>query len=252
MTTMDREVKKCAVCGSKHEYTVIASTNSFGTPDLDLRPPQMERSTMYLWVQECPDCRYVASNITNKPGKVTKEWLASQAYVTCDGIRFRSGLASRFYKQYKISLLNTKTEQAFCAIHHAAWACDDRRDVKKAMICRDLAIPLIEKLIEKKHENEPDKLSISLCMDVNGKKFWLIHKKSFDPIEHKTPVDVDEHSTGVGDNTIQISGLKDKESVSLDLRKIMDALFAGQIVENNSTFLNPILIVPEFNKIMTA
>ena len=153
MTTIDRELKKCAVCGSKHEYTVIASTNSFGTPDLDLRPPQMERSTMYLWVQECPDCRYVASNITNKPGKVTKEWLASQAYVTCDGIRFRSGLASRFYKQYKISLLNTKTEQAFCAIHHAAWACDDRRDVKKAMICRDLAIPLIEKLIEKKHEN---------------------------------------------------------------------------------------------------
>lgn len=32
------------------------------------------------------------------------------------------------------------------------------------------------------------------------------------------------------------AGLKDKESVSLDLRKIMDALFAGQIVENNSTF----------------
>lgn len=153
MTTMDREVKKCAVCGSKHEYTVIASTNSFGAPDLDLRPPEMERSTMSLWVQECPDCGYVASNITNKPGKVTKEWLASQAYVTCDGIRFRSGLASRFYKQYKISLLNTKTEQAFCAIHHAAWACDDRRDVRKAMICRDLAIPLIEKLIEEKHEN---------------------------------------------------------------------------------------------------
>ena len=50
----------------------------------------------------------------------------------------------------------------------------------------------VKKDVEKKHENEPDKLSISLCMDVNGKKFWLIHKKSFDPIEHKTPVDVDE------------------------------------------------------------
>ena len=153
MTRIFQKVKKCAVCGSKHEYSVIASTNSFGSPDLDLRPPEMQRSTMYLWVEECPDCGYVASDITNKPGRVTKEWLESQAYVTCDGIRFRSGLASKFYKQYKTSLLNSETEQACCAIHHAAWACDDRKDVKKAVICRDLAIPLIEKLIEKKHKN---------------------------------------------------------------------------------------------------
>lgn len=153
MTTMDREVKKCAVCGSKHEYTVIMSTNSFGSPDLDLRPPEMQRSTMDLWVEECPDCGYVASDISDKPGRVTKEWLQSQAYVTCDGIRFRSELASEFYKQFKICLLNRKTERAFCAIHQAAWACDDSKDVKNAIVCRDLAIPLIEKLIAKKHKN---------------------------------------------------------------------------------------------------
>ncbi len=153
MTTMVREVKECAACGSKHEYSVIASTNSFGAPDLDLRPPEMQRSTMYLWVEECPDCGYVASDITNKPGRVTKEWLQSQAYGTCDGIHFRSDLASRFYKHYKISLLNRKTEQAFCAIHHAAWACDDCKDAKEAVACRELAITLIEKLIAKKHKN---------------------------------------------------------------------------------------------------
>lgn len=38
---------KCAVCGAKSRYNVIASTNTFGGgPDLDLRPPEMERSTM--------------------------------------------------------------------------------------------------------------------------------------------------------------------------------------------------------------
>ena len=154
MTTMFKQVKKCAVCGSKHEYSMIASTNSFGSPDLDLRPPEMQRGTMYLWVEECPDCGYVASDITDKPNRVTKEWLTSEEYITCDGIRFRSGLAARFYKQYKICLLNKKTEDAFCAIHHAAWACDDMKDNKNAVRCRDLAIPLIEKLLSGKSRNK--------------------------------------------------------------------------------------------------
>ena len=46
--------------------------------------------------------------------------------------------------------------------------------------------------VEKDIENDEDKLAISLCKDIRGKKFWLIHKKSFDPIEHETTVDVDE------------------------------------------------------------
>ena len=154
MTTMFQEVKKCGVCGSKHEYSMIASTNSFGSPDLDLRPPEMQRGTMNLWVEECPDCGYVAADITDKPNQVTKELLKSEEYITCDGIRFRSGLAARFYKQYKICILNKKTENAFGAIHHAAWACDDMKDNKNATRCRDLAIQLIDKLISGKSRNK--------------------------------------------------------------------------------------------------
>ncbi|MBR4908658.1 MAG: hypothetical protein IKZ43_06585 [Acidaminococcaceae bacterium] len=46
MTTMFRQKYKCAVCGAEQEFYGIASTNSFGSPDLDLRPPEMQRSTM--------------------------------------------------------------------------------------------------------------------------------------------------------------------------------------------------------------
>lgn len=37
---------KCAVCGKESEQITLASTNTFGSPDLDLRPPEMKRSTM--------------------------------------------------------------------------------------------------------------------------------------------------------------------------------------------------------------
>ena len=52
MTTMFRATHKCAVCGEMETYYEIGSTNSFGSPDLDLRPPQMQRGTMGEWIQK--------------------------------------------------------------------------------------------------------------------------------------------------------------------------------------------------------
>ena len=37
--------------------------------------------------------------------------------------------------------------------------------------------------------NEP---SVVAVKDIKGKKFWLIHKKSFDPIDNKTLIDVED------------------------------------------------------------
>jgi len=153
MTTMFPVDEKCAVCGAVQEFMAIGSTNAFGSPDLDLRPPQMQRGTMPQWIQECPVCGYVSGSISDKKGKVTKKWLASEEYRNCDGIEFRSFLAERFYKFYKISLLNKKTKSAFFAILHAAWACDDARDRKNAVRCRNLAVPLADRLLAEKGEN---------------------------------------------------------------------------------------------------
>ena len=146
MSTMYPQVFRCSVCGAKNEFPVLTSTNTFGGPDLDLRPAEMQRSTMSWWIQECPKCGYVSNNVSDK-SPVTKEWLSSSKYSSCDGIAFSSALARRFYKQYLIQKKAGNIEDAFYAVLRAAWSCDDSREVLNAKHCRETAIPLITKLI---------------------------------------------------------------------------------------------------------
>ncbi len=66
MTIIDQFEKKCQVCGKTSMHPVLMSTNSFGYPDLDLRPAPMQRDTMDTWLDECPHCGYVASSLEIK------------------------------------------------------------------------------------------------------------------------------------------------------------------------------------------
>ena len=143
MSTMNKFPRICAVCGALHEYTILTSTNTFGSPDLDLRPPQMKRSTMPLWVQECPSCGYAAKEVSD-PTQIPREYLQSEAYRNCGGIRFAEPLAGSFYRQYLILLWDQKFTKAFFALLHAAWVCDDADDAENAVRCRDIAAELLE------------------------------------------------------------------------------------------------------------
>ncbi|MGN0701942.1 MAG: hypothetical protein ACI4KL_02045 [Lentihominibacter sp.] len=152
MTSCFSEEYTCSVCGAKNKYRVIASTNALGSADLDLRPPEMQRSTMGMWVQECPDCGYVSGQVSDE-STVTKQWLQSEEYVTCNGIDFKSDSAKKFFKYYMINLEDENQEDSFFAILHAAWACDDANDSENAKCCRKLAIPIAEELVDKKVDN---------------------------------------------------------------------------------------------------
>lgn len=144
---------KCAICGATNKYRVLASTNTFGGPDLDLRPAEMKRSTMSVWIQECPECGYISEQVSDL-SDVTREWIQSKTYLTCSGIPFVSDLARQFYKYYLINLEDKNPEDAFFAVLHAAWACDDKNDDINAKHCRELAIPLAAELIEGDHDNK--------------------------------------------------------------------------------------------------
>jgi len=61
---MDSAKVECGVCGAEVEVAILVSTNQFGHPDLDCRPPPMARGTMGFWVQECSACGYCAADIT--------------------------------------------------------------------------------------------------------------------------------------------------------------------------------------------
>ncbi len=147
MSTINQEFCKCAVCGKKSGYTVLCSTNSFGSPDLDLRPPQMKRGTMMWWVHECPHCGYVSSDVTDETS-VTKDFLQTPKYKTCDGITFKSRLSTMFYKQHLINLCDNKKRSAFYALLYAAWSCDDDLDTENAVYCRRLALPVLTEIID--------------------------------------------------------------------------------------------------------
>lgn len=131
----------CAVCGNTSEYNVLMSTNAFGSMDLDTRPPQMKRGTMNYWVQRCPDCGYVSTNVSDET-TVTEDFVSSFEYISNEGIEFISPLADKFYKFYMISIHDGNYRKAFFALLHAAWACDDEGDIENAKLCRYMGAEL--------------------------------------------------------------------------------------------------------------
>ena len=155
MSTFYEETVTCAACRQESKQTSIGSTNRFGSPDLDLRPPEMMRSTMCLWVQECPNCGYVAEDLGAELPRIG-ELLASEEYKTCDGHGLKSPLARRFYKQYLIAVAAANRDEAYRAALHAAWACDDASDTEGAILCRKHALERLryKKMFGRVSENE--------------------------------------------------------------------------------------------------
>lgn len=145
MSTIRRVEQTCAVCGQVSGHMIYASTNRMGSPDLDQRPPEMERSTMPRWVLECPNCGYVSRSLEDKT-HVDEAWLRSEEYMNCFGMKLPSRLACRFYKYYRINLEDGSHAAAFYAALYAAWECDDRNDRENAAFCRKLALKEMDAL----------------------------------------------------------------------------------------------------------
>ena len=146
MSTFYEKEHLCSLCGQKSMQQEISSTSQFGTMDLDMRPPEMIRFTMWCWVQECPHCGYVARRLEDPP-TVSREWLREEPLVNCDGIRFNSELAILFYKLYLIYVHNNDCNKAFSAAHEAAWACDDNDEKRNAILCRKKALIELDKIL---------------------------------------------------------------------------------------------------------
>ena len=158
MTMINNIEMECPVCGKKTPQPVLFSTNTFGYPDLDLRPAPMQRDTMDTWILECPNCGYVSSNFDSEP-TITKDFLKSDAYTTCDGIEFKGKLAKRFYRNYLIAKHNNNAAGCFNNLLHCAWDCDDKEDPNAAHV-RKLALPYITGLIEIDSEGKNNYLAM--------------------------------------------------------------------------------------------
>ena len=143
MTTIYEEKKRCGVCGSENKYTGIGSTNTFGSPDLDTRPPEMQRSTIYAWIQRCPDCGYCNSDVSKS---------RSDEPVIVKGADYQSQLNDPAYPALANSFLCKAISDRAAGnfadttwdLIRAAWVCDDSGHAEQAKTCRQMAADMLE------------------------------------------------------------------------------------------------------------
>lgn len=152
MTLIDEIKMRCSVCGKTSGQPVLLSSNQMGYQDMDTRPPEMYRHTMETWVLKCPHCGYVATRLEDDL-IISSDYLKSDQYKTCDDIKFKSELAETFYKEYLIEIEKFEDMEAFFAVLHCAWACDDAKDWQNSRLARQIAIKTANKIIKSKEED---------------------------------------------------------------------------------------------------
>jgi hypothetical protein len=137
-TTIDEVEKVCALCQTTSTQIVVVSTNQMGYSDLDRRPPEMMRSTIVYWVQECPQCGYCHTDISEAVGSaaVTVKTDAYRAQLFNAGLPH---LADRFLCMLLAHDAAGENHAAYYNALCAAWACDDAQNTEGALKIRRLA-----------------------------------------------------------------------------------------------------------------
>lgn len=124
MTDYDTWKLQCHCCGKTSEHSVLMSSNSFGSRDLDQRPPKMYRWTIASWLQECPYCGYVAPSIDKGDAKArsfldTAEFRAASLDPAPDPV------SRRFLVRAAQHAFDGERRSAFLSTLSAAWVADD-------------------------------------------------------------------------------------------------------------------------------
>lgn len=160
MTTFLNNPVKCPMCGYEWSEVELGSTNEFGSPDLDTRPPEMMRSTMAYWISECPECGYVAADMERMP-MIRKSFIEKEAYKTCDGFDFVSNLSRAFYRYYLILRKKHRNKDAIFTLLHTIWTCDDAND-PNAVVLRQRLAEIIERRLSIKRDESLDLIRADL------------------------------------------------------------------------------------------
>ena len=151
MTTHYQEASRCAVCGHEAEYVRISSTNTFGAPDLDTRPAEMKRSTIFAWIHRCPKCGYCASDISETAPDAASV-VHSQEYTRQLSEPAIPELANSFLCKALIDERSGDYAAAAWAMIHAAWVCDDAESSDSARTSRRRAADMIDRALENGQE----------------------------------------------------------------------------------------------------
>lgn len=143
MTTICTTTMRCPVCGTRSNHRDIMSTNEFGPSDLDTRPPEMARSTMFAWVRRCPKCGYCARN-SSAAGPRAREIISGKEYRDQLSDPAYPGLANSFLCRGILDRESGDYATATWDLMHAAWVCDDAGHADQAIACRRKAADMFK------------------------------------------------------------------------------------------------------------
>ena len=142
MTTLYEKKTRCALCGNEEAFPRIGTTNAFGLPDLDTRPPQMERSTIFAWIQRCSECGYCSSDISKALPVAESVIHSSECRNQLNDEAYPES-ANSFLCQAIIDREANDYVGATWALVHAAWVCDDADRPDRAVVCRHKAADML-------------------------------------------------------------------------------------------------------------
>jgi hypothetical protein len=125
MTSIAEVTVNCAVCGQPSTQIRVNSTNQFGSPDLDTRPPEMMRSALRWYIQRCPNCGYCAPKLSDESAAATSAMQSDRYAETLQNADLPEAAQAFFC----YSIIKESEEQfaaAGWASVQAAWQCDDK------------------------------------------------------------------------------------------------------------------------------
>lgn len=156
MTTLYKKSVDCAVCLTTQEITLVGSTNAFGSMDLDMRPPPMERNTLKYQIHWCEECGFCGPKLAWYEGldvglATGRDYLA----VLLDNAY--PDLARMFRAHGFLSSMAKNHVAAISAYMKAAWVCDNfPLRGKAAIACRKQALSLLSVLHESRNTYTSD------------------------------------------------------------------------------------------------
>ena len=160
MTTVTEEKVRCWLCESENQFTVVGSTNAIGSSDLDVRPPEMKRSTIFAWVQRCPECGYCATDLA-APRPEATDVVSAKEYERQLDDPTNPELANSFLCACR------DYSAATWALLRAAWVCDDSGRPDQAVVCRQRAAEMLP--VAEEHEQiiaKPEGASTAILIDL--------------------------------------------------------------------------------------
>jgi uncharacterized Zn finger protein len=138
MTTFASQSVACGNCGHVFTHQTLASTITFGSPDLDTRPPELQRSTMHAWVQRCPSCGYCSRDVAEFDHRLRPVVESAEYRSQLTDVAYPE-LTSTFICAGMLAEATGQEVEAGWAYLHAAWTLDEANNDELARIWRGRA-----------------------------------------------------------------------------------------------------------------